>query len=118
MQSVSWCINDVYEPCYDINIYGVNYRCTVNGISKSETVYLLQNTDLSQKSGTWWNNFSLSCRKLIVFGNIEIKKLKFHHHKNLTLLEDVDINNIQVCSMVSSDEKTYKYFANYKNDDH
>ena len=53
-----------------------------------------------------------------MFGNIEIKKLKFHHHKNLTLLEDVDINNIQVCSMVSSDEKTYKYFANYKNDDH
>ena len=54
-----------------------------------------------------------------MFGNIEIKKRKFHHHKNLTLLEDVDINNIQVCSMmVSADEKTYKYFARYKNGDH
>ena len=31
------------------NIYGVNYRCIINGISKSEAVNLLQNTNLSKK---------------------------------------------------------------------
>ena len=31
------------------NIHGVNYRCIINGISKSEAVNLLQNTNLSKK---------------------------------------------------------------------
>ena len=36
-----------------LNIHGVDYRCTVHGISKSEivNVNLLQNADLSRKSG-------------------------------------------------------------------
>ena len=34
------------------NIYGLNYHCTVNGISKSKTINLLKNADLSEKK---WN---------------------------------------------------------------
>ena len=30
-------------------------------------------------------------KKLLTFGDIEIEKGKFHHRKNLILLEDVDI---------------------------
>ena len=53
---------DVCNRCYDVlmismnlsnitilNIHGVNYRCTVNGIDKSETVSLLQNIHLTNK---------------------------------------------------------------------
>ena len=38
-------------------------------------------------------------------GKNEIKKRKFHHCKNLILLEDADINKILICSIVSSVEK-------------
>ena len=44
---------------------------------------------------------------------LKLKKCKFHHHKNLILLEDADIDNIQVSSIVSSGEKNYKYFIGY-----
>ena len=44
-------------------------------------------------------------KEVITFGNTEIEKQKFHYHKNLILLEDSDINNIQVSSMVFVGEK-------------
>ena len=31
-------------------------------------------------------------KEIITFGDIEVEKHKFHHCKNLALLEDVDIN--------------------------
>ena len=35
-----------------LNIKGCDYRCIINGISKSEAMKLLQNIDLTEKSGT------------------------------------------------------------------
>ena len=35
-----------------LNIKGADYCCIINRISKSEVVNLLQNTDLSEKTGT------------------------------------------------------------------
>ena len=35
-----------------------------------------------------------------MFGNIETEKCKFHHRKNLILLEDVDINNMNFCKNI------------------
>ena len=35
-----------------LNIKNADYRCTINGISKSEAIVLLQNIDLLEKSGT------------------------------------------------------------------
>ena len=32
------------------NIHGVDYRCIISGISKSEAVNLMQNIDLTEKS--------------------------------------------------------------------
>ena len=49
-------------------------------------------------------------KEIIAFDNPEIKKRKCNHCKNLILLENVDIDNIEVSSMVSSSEKIYKYF--------
>ena len=40
---------------------------------------------------------------IIAFGNIEVEKRKFH--QNIVLLEEVDAENIQVFSIVSSGEK-------------
>ena len=35
-----------------LNIKDFNYRCIITGISKSEAIKLLQNIDLTEKSGT------------------------------------------------------------------
>ena len=43
------------------------------------------------------------------FGNIETENI---------LIEDLDIEKIQVSSMVFSAEKNHKYFISYKDDDH
>ena len=42
----------------------------------------------------------------IKFGNIAIEKDKFHHRKNLILLEDLDIDNMQVSRTVSLVKKS------------
>ena len=36
-----------------LNIDGVDYRCIIAGISKSEAINLLRNADLSEKSGSF-----------------------------------------------------------------
>ena len=35
-----------------LNIKSVDYRCIISGISKNEAINLMQNTDLTEKSGT------------------------------------------------------------------
>ena len=35
-----------------LNINGVNYRCIISRINKNETLNLLRNADLTEKSGT------------------------------------------------------------------
>ena len=47
-------------------------------------------------------------KKVIAFGNTEIEKLKFRHHKKLILLEDVDTDSILISSLISSGKKNYK----------
>ena len=47
--------HDVLEMCINLNdiailnIRGVDYRCIFNGISKSDGVNVLQNTDMTEK---------------------------------------------------------------------
>ena len=53
----------------------------------------------------------------ITFSDIEIKRRKFHYRKNLILFEDLDINNAQLTSMVSSGEKNCELFIGYKDHD-
>ena len=44
-------------------------------------------------------------KEIITFGDIEIEKRKFHHRKNLILLEYVDIDSILTSSLVFHGEK-------------
>ena len=48
------------------------------------------------------------------FGNIEIKKQKFHQYKRPTLIKNIDINKIVVSNEVSFDKKGFKYFIGRK----
>ena len=55
-------------------------------------------------------------KETIAFGNIEIKKCKFHYCQNLILLQDVDIHNILIFNIVPSGGKNCKYFTFQKDD--
>ena len=44
----------------------------------------------------------------------EIKKHKFHYHKNPILIDDVDINKIIVSNKVSFRKTCFKYFTGTK----
>ena len=50
----------------------------------------------------------------MAFGDTEIEKHKFHNHKNLIPIYDVDINKIIVSNRVSFGKKGFKYFIGYK----
>lgn len=52
-------------------------------------------------------------KEIITVGDIEIEKHKSHHYKSAIFLNDWDINNIQVYSIVSLGEKSYRYFTGY-----
>ena len=52
-------------------------------------------------------------KTIIKFGDIEIKKQKFHQHKS-PLINNIDINKIIVSNKVSFGNKGLKYFIGYK----
>ena len=41
-----------FSNIYILNIQNDDYHCIISGISKSETIKLLQNIDLTKKNGT------------------------------------------------------------------
>ena len=50
-------VDDIYESndTAILNIRYVDYRCIINGISKSKSINVLQNTGLIEKTGTLQN---------------------------------------------------------------
>ena len=48
-----------------------------------------------------------------IFGNIEIEKNKFYHHKTPSFLGDVDVEKVSVSNKISFGDKNYKYFIGY-----
>ena len=48
-------------------------------------------------------------KEILTFGNIEIEKNKFYHHKTPIFLKDVDIDKVLVSNKISFSEKNYKY---------
>ena len=45
-----------FSNIYILNIQNDDYHCIISGISKSETIKLLQNIDLTKKNGTLKKN--------------------------------------------------------------
>ena len=65
-----------------LNIKGSDYRCITNLISKNEAINLMQNADLTEKSGILSNIKDLLshvkvCKEILTFGDIEIEKINF-----------------------------------------
>ena len=69
-----------------LNIKGSDYRCIISLISKNEAINLMQNADLTKKSGTLYKHKNLLWhikmgKEILTFGDIEIEKSKFYRHK-------------------------------------
>ena len=54
-------------------------------------------------------------QKIIKFDGTEIEKYKFHQHKSLVLIDNVDISQIVVSNKVSFGKRDFKYFIGFKN---
>ena len=52
-------------------------------------------------------------KEILMFGNIEIEKNKFYHHKSLVPVKDVDIEEVLLSNKISSGKKNFKYFIGY-----
>ena len=52
-------------------------------------------------------------KEILTFGDIEIEKNKFYHHKTPVPLRDVDIEKVLVSNKISFGEENYKYFIGY-----
>ena len=52
-------------------------------------------------------------KEILTFGDIEIEKNKFYHHKSCIFYKDVDIEKVLVSNNILSGEKNYKYFIGY-----
>ena len=52
--------------------------------------------------------------KTITFGDIKIKKQKFHQHKRPTSIDNIDVDKIVVSKKVSFDRNRFEYFIDYK----
>ena len=55
-------------------------------------------------------------KEIIIFGNIEVKKHKFHQHKSSILINDVYISKIVVSNSAPFGKKSFKYFIGYEED--
>ena len=53
-------------------------------------------------------------KRITKFGDIEIKKQKFHQYKRPISIKIIDINKIVVSNKVSFGRKGFKYFIGYK----
>ena len=57
-------------------------------------------------------------KKILRFGDIEIKQDQFYQCKSRIFSEDIDIKYVLLSNKISSGEKSYKYFIGYFCDDY
>ena len=53
----------------------------------------------------------INMEKVIKFGDIEIKKQKFHQHKEPISIKDIDINKILLATRMLKKLNHYVYFS-------
>ena len=100
-----------------LDINGADYRCIINGISKSGALKLLKNVDLTKKE--YQKDFKNYKKfipihkmgtEIITFGNIKVEKYKFHQYKSPFSINDVDISKIVLSNSVTFNKKGFKKF--------
>ena len=55
-------------------------------------------------------------KEIIMFGNIEVEKQKFHQSKRPIWINNMDISKIVVPNRVPFGKKDFKYFVGYEED--
>ena len=103
-----------------LNIFGVDNRCSIDGISKSKFINLLQNAEFTEKREYYETKKKIIItykmdKEIITFGDTEVEKHKFHQHKRTILIDNVNINKI-VSKTILFGRKGFTYFTGYKND--
>ena len=97
-----------------LDINGADYRCIINGISKSGASKLLKNVDLTKKE--YQKDFKNYKKfipihkmgtEIITFGNIKVEKYKFHQYKSPFSINDVDISKIVLSNSVTFSKKGF-----------
>ena len=93
-----------------LNIKGSDYCCIISLISKNEAIKLLQNANLTEKKEHYKEikkvlKGYMRIEKFIKFDDIEIQKQKFHQHKELISIKNIDIKKIVVSNKVSFGKK-------------
>ena len=107
-----------------LSINGANYRCIINRISKNDPLNLLkiyrnyreERNIMKVKNYNKLITVYKTSKEIMMFGNIEVKKYKFHQYKSLMWINNKDISKIVVPSRVSFGKKDFKYFIGYKED--
>ena len=56
----------------------------------------------------------IKIEKILKFGDIEIRKQKFHQHKEPITIKSIHINKIAISNKVSFGQKGCKYFIGYQ----
>ena len=107
-----------------LSINSANYRCIINRISKNDALNLLkiyrsyqqERNILKVKNYNELITVYKTSKKIITFGNIEVKKYKFHQYKSVIWINNKDISKIVVPNRVTFVKKDFKCFIGYKED--
>ena len=107
-----------------LSINSANYRCIINRISKNDALNLLkiyrsypqERNILKVKNCNKLITVYKTSKKIVTFGNIEVKKYKFHQYKSLIWINNKDISKIVVPNRVTFGKKDFKCFIGYKED--
>ena len=107
-----------------LSINSANYRCIINRISKNDALNLLkiyrsyrqERNILKVKNYNELITVYKISKKIITFGNIEVKKYKFHQYKSVVWINNKDISKIVVPNRVTFVKKDFKCFIGYKED--
>ena len=89
-----------------LNIKGSDYCCIISLISQNDVINLMQNANLTEKSGLFITkhknllSYMKMGKEILMFSNIEIEKNKFYRNGTPILLKDVDIEKVLVFPLV------------------
>ena len=96
-----------------LNSEGSDYCCIISLISKNETINLLKNVALIEKVKHYKLKKNIKILKsytkiektIIKFGDIQIRKQKFHQHKEPIVIKNIEIDKIVVLNKVPFGKK-------------
>ena len=105
-----------------LSISSANYGCIINGISKNDALNLLKICQFYQRESNIMkvNNYNefiaiyKTGKEIIMFGNIEVGKHKFHQYKSSFWINNMDISKIAVPNRVLFGEKDFKFLLDIR----